>query len=63
MALPRLTPHQTSALATNVALNRTLPVEALQEMVKRTYGVPLFVEEMTKMVLESGFLKRVNIEL
>ena len=60
MALPRLTPQQTSALATNVAQNRTLPVEVLQEVVKRTDGVPLFVEEMTKMLLETGFLKRVN---
>jgi class 3 adenylate cyclase len=60
MALPRLTPEQTLALATNVAQNRTLPVEVLREVVKRTDGVPLFVEELTKMVLDSGFLELVN---
>ena len=58
--LPRLLPQQTFALATHVAQNRTLPVEVLQEVVKRTDGVPLFVEELTKMVLGSGFLELVN---
>jgi len=58
--LTRLTQEQTAALATLVAHNRTLPAEVLQEVVKRTDGVPLFVEELTKTILESGFLKSVN---
>ncbi len=60
MALPRLTPKETLALANNVAQNRSLPLEVLHEVVKRTDGVPLFVEELTKMVLDSGFLELVN---
>ncbi|MDH3770858.1 MAG: hypothetical protein OET79_07725, partial [Nitrospirota bacterium] len=58
--LTRLTQEQTAALATHVAHNRTLPGEVLQEVVKRTDGVPLFVEELTKTILESGFLKPTN---
>jgi hypothetical protein len=60
MALTGLTPEQVTALATHVAHNRTLPTAVLTEVVKRTDGVPLFVEEMTKMLLESGFLKAAN---
>ncbi len=58
--LTRLTQEQTVELATHVAHNKTLPVEVLQEVVKRTDGVPLFAEELTKTILESGFLKLVN---
>jgi class 3 adenylate cyclase/predicted ATPase len=60
MALTGLTPEQVTALATHVAHNRTLPTAVLTEVVKRTDGVPLFVEEMTRMLLESGFLKAAN---
>lgn len=60
VALTRLVHEQTAALATHVAHNRSLPNEVLQEIIKRTDGVPLFVEEMTRMLLESGFLKPVN---
>ena len=58
--LARLTQDQTIALATQVAHNKTLPAEVLQEVVKRTDGVPLFAEELTKTILESGFLNLVN---
>src|SRR5947209_19307829 len=34
-----------------------LPQEVMQQIVERTDGVPLFVEEMTKAILESGQLK------
>jgi predicted ATPase len=36
---------------------KTLPVEVVQQLVAKTDGVPLFVEELTKIVLESGLLK------
>ncbi len=35
---------------------RTLPAEVLREIVSRTDGIPLFVEELTKAVLEGGHL-------
>jgi predicted ATPase len=37
--------------------NKTLPAEVQQQLVIKTDGVPLFVEELTKMVLESGLLR------
>ena len=36
---------------------KALPLEVLQQIVSKTDGVPLFVEELTKMVLESGLLR------
>jgi hypothetical protein len=39
---------------------KSLPAEVLQQIVARTDGVPLFVEELTKMVLESGLLREVG---
>src|SRR5205823_13388472 len=39
---------------------KTFPAEVLQQIIAKTDGVPLFVEEMTKALLESGQLKAVN---
>ena len=36
---------------------KALPTEVVQQIVAKTDGVPLFVEELTKMVLESGLLR------
>jgi predicted ATPase len=40
-----------------VAHGKTLPSEVVEQIVAKTDGVPLFVEELTKMVLESGLLQ------
>ena len=37
---------------------KALPAEVVQQIVSKTDGVPLFVEELTKMVLESGLVRR-----
>ena len=36
---------------------KRLPAEVIQQMVAKTDGVPLFVEELTKTVLEAGWLQ------
>ena len=36
---------------------KRLPVEVMQEVVSKTDGVPLFVEELTRTVMESGLLR------
>jgi predicted ATPase len=41
-------------LVERLAANRALPVEITAEIVERTDGVPLFVEELTKAVLEAA---------
>ena len=58
--LTRLTQEQTALVVRRVAHERTLPPEVLNEVVTRTDGVPLFVEELTKTILESGLLRAVN---
>jgi predicted ATPase len=40
-----------------VSGGKALPVEVVQQIVRKTDGVPLFVEELTKMVLESGLVR------
>ena len=40
-----------------MAHGKALPAEVVEQMVAKTDGVPLFVEELTKMVLESGLLQ------
>ncbi len=40
-----------------VARGKALPPEVVAQVVAKTDGVPLFVEELTKMVLESGLLQ------
>ena len=37
-----------------------MPDEVLTQIVAKTDGVPLFVEELTKAVLEAGFLKKTS---
>jgi hypothetical protein len=41
-------------LAGAAAAGAPLPPEVMEEIAERTDGVPLFVEELTKAVLESG---------
>jgi TOMM system kinase/cyclase fusion protein len=55
--LPRLPRHQAAELTGRVAHGKVLPPEVVEQVVAKTDGVPLFVEELTKMVLESGLLE------
>ncbi|MFX1554476.1 MAG: AAA family ATPase [Promethearchaeota archaeon] len=57
ITLTRLTPKQVEVMVERVAKGKALPAEVLQQVVTKTDGVPLFVEELTKMVLESGLLR------
>ncbi len=54
LTLARLDRRYTAAMVANVAGNATLPPEIVAEIADRTDGVPLFIEELTKAVLESG---------
>ena len=55
IALDRLAPAEVETLAEHVA-GRPLPPEVTAQIVAKTDGVPLFVEELTKTVLEGGLL-------
>ena len=56
LTLSRLPRRQGAAMIEQVTGGRDLPPEVLEQIVERTDGVPLFVEELTKAVLESGLL-------
>jgi predicted ATPase len=60
LTLNRLERPQVEALVQHLAGGKALPAEVLQQIVSKTDGVPLFVEELTKMVLESPLLRLVN---
>ena len=57
LALNRLDRHDRTALAEQIAGGKTLPDAVVDQIVERTDGVPLFVEELTKSVIESGLLR------
>ena len=57
LTLGRLPPMQVEQMIDRVTGGKRLPVEVRQQVVAKTDGVPLFVEELTKMVLESGLLR------
>ena len=54
LALPRLGERDGEALVHKLAGNAALAAEIVAEIVERTDGVPLFVEELTKAVVESA---------
>jgi predicted ATPase/DNA-binding response OmpR family regulator/class 3 adenylate cyclase len=54
LRLDRLGREQIEAMIFDVAGQRALPSEMCAQIISKTDGVPLFVEELTKSVLESG---------
>ena len=54
ITLSRLGRRDAERLATEVTIGRALPPALLDRIVARSDGVPLFIEELTKSVVESG---------
>jgi predicted ATPase len=57
LQLSRFGRRQAAAMIDRVASGKALPAEVLEQIVAKTDGVPLFVEELTKTVIESGLLR------
>jgi predicted ATPase/class 3 adenylate cyclase len=55
LELHKMSPEQSGTLVQEVA-GRTLPPEVLRQIVERADGVPLFADELTRAVLDSGHL-------
>ena len=53
LALNRLGEREAAAIIAHLVGNKELPADVMAEIVERTDGIPLFVEEMTKAVLEA----------
>ena len=55
--LSKLTRAQSGAIVSKLTSGKALPAELLERILAKTDGVPLYVEELTKAILESGELK------
>ena len=53
LTLNRLGEREIAAMIDRVTGNKPLPESIRQDIIERTDGIPLFVEEMTKAVLEA----------
>lgn len=60
LTLNRLQPRQRAEMIGRIAVGKALPKEVTDRIIERTDGIPLFVEELTKTVLESGVLREQN---
>jgi class 3 adenylate cyclase len=56
LSLGRLDQEQARAMVEQVTGGRVLPLEVIEQIVSKTDGIPLFIEELTKTVVESGLL-------
>ena len=57
LTVTRLPRRQAVEVIGQMTHGKALPAEVVEQIVAKTDGVPLFVEELTKMVLESGLLQ------
>ncbi len=57
LTLTRLTRPQSAAMVSRLAGGKALPADLVEEILGKTDGVPLFVEELTKSILESADLR------
>jgi class 3 adenylate cyclase/predicted ATPase/ABC-type transport system involved in cytochrome c biogenesis ATPase subunit len=57
IALTRLDRRDGAAMILRLTGGKTLPKEVMDQILTHTDGIPLFIEELTKMVLESGLLR------
>src|SRR6202008_3962899 len=56
LTLARLTPRQRAQMIGHMTGGKALPKEIAEQIVDRTDGVPLFIEELTKAVIEGGIV-------
>jgi len=57
LSLSRLPLRQRAEMITRVTGGKALPKEITDQIIDRTDGVPLFIEELTKSVVESGLVR------
>ncbi|PTL84901.1 protein kinase [Vitiosangium sp. GDMCC 1.1324] len=63
LVLERLSAGSASSLVREVARDDELPQETVRALVEKTDGIPLFIEEMTRMVLEGGAAASIPLTL
>jgi class 3 adenylate cyclase/predicted ATPase len=60
LRLERLSRDEVGAMLVDLTAGKRLPIEVSEIILNKTDGVPLFVEEMTKAILETGVLEDVG---
>jgi class 3 adenylate cyclase/predicted ATPase len=60
LSLNRLGRSEGEALIASITKGKPLPPQVSDQIIRRTDGVPLFIEELTKTVLESGLLREAD---
>jgi predicted ATPase len=60
LTLQRFTRAQIETMVQRITGGKTLSAEVMQHLAEKSDGVPLYVEEMTKAILESGVLCETN---
>src|SRR3974377_1371368 len=56
LTLSRLPPGRRAEMIAHVTGGKALPREIADQIINRTDGVPLFIEELTKTVVEGGIV-------
>jgi predicted ATPase/class 3 adenylate cyclase len=57
ITLGRLEHHQAEQMVINLTSGKSLPPEVMQQVIAKTDGIPLFIEELVKMILKSGMVR------
>ncbi len=57
IALGKVSQQEAESIISNIAGARVLPLDVLRRVMSRTEGIPLFVEELTRTLAESGALE------
>ena len=60
LTLHRLSPALIGRLAIQTVGGKNLPEAVIEQIVQKTDGVPLFIEELTKSVIDSGIVKETD---
>jgi hypothetical protein len=60
LTLNRLSPRQRADMIRGVMGSKDLPKEVSDQIIERTDGIPLFIEELTKAVIETGVVAEVG---
>lgn len=60
ITLNRLDPTEVEALILQHTDSKAMPADVVEFVVRKTDGVPLYVEELTKAILEAGFVREVG---
>jgi predicted ATPase len=57
LALHRLSRAQVEVMVQRLSGGKTIPAAVMQHLAEKTDGVPLYIEEMTRAILEAGVLR------